>query len=109
MDEFRHLLSEHPNWLPFFLVARRASDSGSLPEVRLNTAKLIEALLIAGITGGVVMYGVQMKLDAQMADLRSQIAMLQTRIAEQRAESASRADRIEAKVDNYIQLSVTKR
>lgn len=92
MADWKQSVIEHT---PFLIAATRG---GGEMVNKLNLTRVLESLIIAGITGGIVMYGVQQKLDAQMAEMRVQMVELKTRLSEDRAESIVRDRRIEDRV-----------
>lgn len=94
MADWKQSVIEHT---PFLIAATRG---GGEMVNKLNLTRVLESLIIAGITGGIVMYGVQQKLDAQMAEMRVQMVELKTRLSEDRAESIVRDRRIEDRVDS---------
>lgn len=95
-------LAEHAQFIPFVLATRRTADGVLTGSAKLNTSRVLEGLVIAGITGAIVMYGVQQKLDAQLAELKAQMAQLQTRMMEQKAEINARENRLEDKLDSHV-------
>ena len=103
MADWKHLLLEHADKIPFFL-ATRAGDGPAMN--RLNTTRIMESLIIAGITGGIVMYGAQMKLDAQMAEqrafnaeIRMMFADMKRDMKDDRQDSVERDRRVEDRIN----------
>ncbi len=94
MTDWKHSLAEH---IPFMLAATRLGEVSG----KINTTRILESLIIAGITGGIVMYGVQQKLDTQMAELKAQMSDFKVRLAEERSEAISRTNKIEARIDAF--------
>lgn len=73
---------------------------------KINTTRVLESLIIAGITGGIVMYGAQAKLDAQMTEMRAvsmelrvQFAELKSIIKDEHIESLSRDNRLDDRIN----------
>lgn len=90
MTDWKQAVIEH---LPFVLA------TGAQAPAKMNTTRVLESLIIAGITGAITMYGVQQRLDAQMAEIKAQMAEVKSRIAEDRAEAIRRDLRIEDRID----------
>ncbi len=63
-------LGDPSNWLPFFLTAGSS---------RLNVQRIIEAVIIAGISGGVTMYGAQKMLVTRLENMDRNIMRLEKR------------------------------
>jgi len=99
---------EYAKYIPFMMVRR--TDAGDLiPGARLNGARVIESLIIAGVTGLIVMYGAQQRQDAMMQRLESLVAeqarvttAIELRQDNDRREGLARNDRIEGKLDAHI-------
>jgi hypothetical protein len=98
-----------PDWLnrfvPFALIA------GKQPH--WNLQRILEGLIIAGITGMITMYGVQKTQEVQMSSIREELyrmrSDMQQRIEEVRisvrentSQASSREDRIENKLDAHL-------
>jgi hypothetical protein len=92
MADWKHNFIECINYIPFLVTSTRTNG---LPSGQVNLIRVLESLIIAGITGAIVMYGVQIKLDEQMAGIKTQMAELKARMAEDRAHNISRIDRVE--------------
>jgi len=84
--------------VPFFMVTK----NGVLQDSKVNTTRVLESLIIAGITGSIIMYGVQQKLDVQMSELRVQINEVKVRIADEKHEAANRIERVDDKIEDHI-------
>ena len=102
MADWKQSLIEHMPHLPFILATRA---NGVAVTARMNTTRILESLIIAGITGGIVMYGVQSKLDVQMAELRLQMIEVKSRFNDERNEAIAREARVQARIDS-VQSSV---
>ena len=94
MADWKQQIVEHT---PFLIAATRG---GGEMVNKLNLTRVLESLIIAGITGGIVMYGVQQKLDAQMSEIKAQMVEVKARLSEDRTESIVRDRRIEDRVDS---------
>ncbi len=64
--------SDPSNWLPFVLSAGAAGQ-------KLNVQRIIEAIIIAMVTGGVTMYGAQQMVVAKLDALDRNLAKLEMR------------------------------
>ncbi len=97
IEKLHELADKHDLWshLPFFLAATRVGEAGS----RLNTTRIMESLIIAGLTGAITLYGVQQKMDVQISEIKSQMAKFEVRAAEDRAEALARDRRIEDRIE----------
>ncbi len=60
------------NWVPFVMSAGASSE-------RLNVQRIIEAIIIALVTGGVTMYGAQQMVVAKLENLDENLAKLERR------------------------------
>jgi len=67
------------NWVPFMLSAGTSA-------ARWNAQRILEALLIAFFTGGVVMYGTQKVLDARMDSFSEDMRELKAQVGEMRRD-----------------------
>jgi len=102
MTDWKHALLEHS---PFFMAITKLN--GNLG-AKFNTTRVLEGLIIAGITGAITLYGVQQKMDVQIAQIQVQMLKYEQRSAEDRAanaaasaEAALRDRRIEDRI-NYL-------
>lgn len=97
IEKLHGLVDKHDIWshVPFFLAATRVGEVGN----RLNTTRIMESLIIAGLTGAITLYGVQQKMDVQISEIRSQMAKCEVRAAEDRAEALARDRRIEDRIE----------
>jgi hypothetical protein len=102
MSEWKQFLVEqlhtHAHAIPFMLATRRATDGIALP-AKLNLTRVLEALIIAGVTGAISMYGMQLKQESQMSEIKYEIAQLQVRFAESRAETNAVLNKHEDRLD----------
>jgi hypothetical protein len=80
--------------IPFLLTA------GKQPH--WNLQRVLEGLLIAGITAWGTMYGVQKQLEVEIANIRVSMAEQKADTREMLRAVTSREDRIEAKIDGHV-------
>jgi hypothetical protein len=78
--------------VPFLMTAANANGQ------KFNTTRILEGLIIAGITGAITLYGVQQKMDVQIAEIKTQMQKFEVRAAEDRAESIIRDRRLEDQI-----------
>jgi hypothetical protein len=59
IEKLHSLVDKHDIWshVPFFLAATRVGEVGN----RLNTTRIMESLIIAGLTGAITLYGAQQR------------------------------------------------
>lgn len=102
-DAFWHVrayLADHAANIPYVIAA---SKNGAGP--KLDTSKILETLIGAGIIGLITMYGIQQRLNSQMEEQIKRWDQLESRQAIERAEVMRRLDeqRKEA-IDGYRRL-----
>lgn len=87
-------IPDFAQFIPFALV------TGKQPH--FNTQRVLEGLIIAGITGAITLYGVQKQLEADLANIRASVAEQKADTKEMVRAIVEREDRIENKIDNHI-------
>lgn len=68
------------SWLPFVLGA------GAVPAPHINVARIVEALIIAVVTAGVVTYAQQLVMGEQIKALKFQVQELQQEVRDMRRD-----------------------
>jgi hypothetical protein len=97
MIDWHQIADNLPHLSSLFMVTK---TNGNMPRGRVNTTRVLESLIIAGVTGAITMYGIQIKLDAQMAEIRAQMVEMKLRANEDRMEALRRDVRIEDRVES---------
>lgn len=96
-------------FIPFALVTGRTPH--------WNVQRIIEGLLIAGITGAITLYGVQKTQEVQImsiredlyrmrSDMQQRIDEVRISVRENTASTNAREDRIESKLDSHIARTI---
>ncbi len=67
--------SSYWQWLPFFLTAGQSQS-------KMNVARIIEALIIAAITAGIVLYGTVQVIGAEMKAMQKDIQRVERSVGE---------------------------